>query len=318
MDYTGLLNKFKVDRPLTEEERQLQLKQSRRLDVDILYQLAVIRINSTFLETTDKFYAWKGWLALGMCMVAIMLTAVLCVFVPGLIFESSPDQLLDGSDFQSIHLLLVVLLLVGPLLAIAIWGLRLEAFRHTHYPLRFNRKTRMVHAFRYDGSVLSAKWDDLFFTLGRGNRSNVKQNWDIRMHVLDADGVTVRETLSLGMDMEDQDLLRRFWELHRRYMEEGPQAVAKIIEVFMPVNERREGFIFGMRRWWSNFLPLPVAYFLIAPIVPLVGLARWFAMQTSKVPVWPKEIEAACAVESDDPYRRDARDNPTDMFGSRA
>lgn len=315
MDYTGLLPKFKVNRPLTDEERQLQLKQNLRLDVDPAYQLAAVRINSTFLETTDKFYAWKGWLASGMCAVGAMVASFLIVSTVNAWTSSHAADLLDWSELKPIHGLAIFWSLGGALLAATLWLLHQEAFRHTHYPLRFNRKTRMVHAFRYDGSVLSAKWDDLFFTLGRGNRSNVKQNWDIRMHVLDADGVTVRETLSLGMDMEDQDLLRRFWELHRRYMEEGPQAVAKIIEVFMPVDERREGFVFGMRRWWSNFLPLPVAYFLIAPIVPLVGLGRWFAMQTSKVPVWPQEIEAVCQIEPNDSYRRDARDNPVDMFG---
>jgi hypothetical protein len=314
VDYTGLISKFKFNRPLSDEERQLQLRQTERLDVDVIYQLAAIRINGTFLETTDKFYAWKGWLAMGMILVGSLMLAVLVWF--GLhAIPSSTLQQLASNEVGPIHVLLLCVATCGPLLAVCVWGLRLEAFRLTHYPLRFNRKTRMVHAFRYDGTVLSAKWDELFFTLGRGNRGNLKQNWDIRMHVLDPDGVTVRETLSLGMDMEDQDLLRRFWELHRRYMEEGPEAVAKIIEVFMPVNERREGFIFGMRRWWSNFLPMPIAYFLIAPLVPFVGLGRWFAMRTSKVPIWPAEIEAECVIEPNDPYRRDARDNPAKMFG---
>jgi hypothetical protein len=315
MDYTGLLFKFKVNRPLTEEERELQLKQEVRLDVEPIYQVTVIRLNSTFLETTDKFYAWKGWLSLGMLLCSAMMTVVLLVSVPPMISESSVDQFLDSSELRMAHLLLLVLTVGVPLLLVSLWGLSLESFRHTHYPLRFNRKTRMVHAFRYDGTVLSASWDELFFTLGRGNRGNFKQNWDIRMHVLDADGITVKETLSLGMDMEDHDLLRRFWELHRRYMEEGPQAVAKIIEVFMPVDEKRETFMFGLRRWWSNFLPSPAAYFMISPFVPLVALGRWFAMRTSKVPIWPPKVEAACVIEPNDPFRRDARDNPADMFG---
>lgn len=315
MDYSGILARFKVNRPLTAEEHQLQLKPKERLNVDPIYQLAAIRLNSTFLETTDKFYAWKGWLAFGMALILILTTAftiaMLWVVAPKVVWGDIGDM----SEPKAVHLLVVLALLFFPLMALALWSLRLEAFRLTHYPLRFNRKTRMVHAFRYDGTVLSAKWDELFFTLGRGNRANGKQNWDIRMHVLDPDGVTVRETLSLGMDMEDQDLLRRFWELHRRYMEEGPQAVAKIVEVFMPIAEQREGFVFGMRRWWSNFLPMPIAYFLIAPLVPFVGLGRWFAMRTSKVPVWPAEIEAECVIEPNDPFRRDSRNNPADMFG---
>jgi len=315
MDFTGLFPRFKVNRPLTEEEVQLQLRRDARLDVTPVYQLAAIRINSGFLETTDKFYAWKGWLATGVAAVVAMVGGFLLLSTADAWPKAYVTDITDFSELKVVHGLLIFWLVASPVLVFASFLLRLEAFRLTHYPLRFNRRTRMVHAFRYDGTVLSAKWDELFFTLGRGNRANGKQNWDIRMHVLDPDGVTVRETLSLGMDMEDQDLLRRFWELHRRYMEEGPQAVAKIIEVFMPIAEQREGFAFGMRRWWSNFLPMPIAYFLIAPLVPFVGLGRWFAMRTCKEPVWPPEIEAECVIESNDPYRRDARDNPVDMFG---
>jgi hypothetical protein len=33
-------------------------------------------------------------------------------------------------------------------------------------------------------------------------------------------------------------------------------------------------------------------------------------MRTSKIPVWPAEIEAACQVDPFDPYLRDASRNP--------
>ena len=33
---------------------------------------------------------------------------------------------------------------------------------------------------------------------------------------------------------------------------------------------------------------------------------RWIAMQTSKVPRWPQEIEEACRIEPGDPWVRDA------------
>lgn len=315
MDYTGLLTKFKVDRPLTAEERELRLKQNERLDVKPAYEVTVIRLNSTYLETVDKFYTWKGWLSTGMIAVGVMMATVLGLSVPDLLSKFTFVRFLDTTALNEAHLLMIVLLLGIPLFSVSVWALRLESFRYTHYPLRFNRKTRMVHAFRYDGTVLSAPWDDLFFTLGRGNRHNLKQEWDVRMHVLDADGVTVRDTLSLGLHSDDQDILRRYWELHRRYMEEGPQAISAIVEVFMPVDEKRETFLFGYQRWWSNFLPSPAAYVLMAPFVPLFALGRWFAMQTSKVPIWPAQVEAACAIEPDDLYRRDARDNPVDMFG---
>jgi hypothetical protein len=33
-------------------------------------------------------------------------------------------------------------------------------------------------------------------------------------------------------------------------------------------------------------------------------------MRTSKIPAWPEDIEAACAVDPNDPYIRDASNNP--------
>jgi hypothetical protein len=37
------------------------LRQNVRLDVTPIDQLSVIRLNSTFLETADKWYGWKGF-----------------------------------------------------------------------------------------------------------------------------------------------------------------------------------------------------------------------------------------------------------------
>jgi hypothetical protein len=57
-------------------------------------------------------------------------------------------------------------LLFGLLALALIWLLRKESFAYTHYPMRFNRKTRTVHVFRPNGTVLSVPWDQLYFTLG--------------------------------------------------------------------------------------------------------------------------------------------------------
>ncbi|WP_422824361.1 DUF6708 domain-containing protein [Xenorhabdus bharatensis] len=38
-----------------------------------------------------------------------------------------------------------------------------EWFRKTHYPIRFNRKTKMVHVYQVDGTILSAPWSKIFF-----------------------------------------------------------------------------------------------------------------------------------------------------------
>ena len=63
MDYFGLIQKFKINRELTDEERTNQLKRKQRLEVVPTYGLAVTRMNSTFLESVDKFYGDKGFLS---------------------------------------------------------------------------------------------------------------------------------------------------------------------------------------------------------------------------------------------------------------
>lgn len=69
----GLIWKYKTDRPLTEEERELQLKQRVRLSNEPADQLALIAINSTYLESIDKYFSWKGWLTTWM-LVAMALS----------------------------------------------------------------------------------------------------------------------------------------------------------------------------------------------------------------------------------------------------
>ena len=41
------------------------------------------------------------------------------------------------------------------------------------------------------------------------------------------------------------------------------------------------------------------------------------ASRTSKIPVWPKEVEDACAIEPGDPYVKDWRNNPKSYFKAR-
>ncbi|MCL2877098.1 MAG: hypothetical protein FWF12_12680, partial [Betaproteobacteria bacterium] len=41
------------------------------------------------------------------------------------------------------------------------------------------------------------------------------------------------------------------------------------------------------------------------PLALIFSLGRWTAMHTCTIPRWPAEVEAACAVEPNDPYLRD-------------
>jgi hypothetical protein len=311
VDYYGLFQKYKLDRPLGNEERKLQLNQKDRLDVDPVYFSSTIGLNDTYIEVVDKFYAAKGFAASTTLIVIPMLLALLSLagylFVAGGLNNTGYDRNIGlfGGPFMA---------LLGTLvLAFALWILRKEAFSYTHYPIRLNRKARMVHVFRFDGTVLSVPWDALFFTVGRCNRFFGIQTWDVRAHVLDRDRTTVRETFSLAVASESQGGVLVYWEYIRRYMEEGPAAVISLTPVYLPISERRETWRFGLMRLsldlpWAAVLVIMLSFYFV------MSLGRWFAMHTSKIPVWPKEIDEVCCIELNDPYARDARDNPPKLW----
>jgi hypothetical protein len=237
MEFSGLILNYPSKRPLTEKERAYQLKQRNRLNVEPHYQLSVIKMNSTYLESVDKWFAWKG-------AITAVSAALLLIFVGGgaaMAYKSfsfaagAPSSSEDAFFYLANGVAMaVVVAAIGWCIT---WLLRKESFAFTHYPIRFNRKTRMVHVFRTDGTVLSVPWDDVFFTLEHMVQWN---EFEVRGHVLEPDNVTVRESFALSylgalnhMDADpkstefsSQDFVRANWEFVRRYMEDGPQAVA--------------------------------------------------------------------------------------------
>jgi hypothetical protein len=166
MDLHGLIPKYTVDRSLTEQERAHQLLQTHRLDIDPLYQLCVIKLNSTYLDSVDKWFGWKGVLttacvAFMAAFIGIGGLAALYSLLEGMgVMHTDQSR---GEMFGHGVLQLGIIALVVWALS---WLMRKESFAYTHYPMRFDRKTRMVHVFRPDGTTLSVPWEQIFFTLG--------------------------------------------------------------------------------------------------------------------------------------------------------
>jgi len=158
---------------------------------------------------------------------------------------------------------------------------------------------------------VSAKWDDIFFTLGRGIYYSGVQNWDIRGHILDKDGETVLYTFALpGDSTRPERLYRGCWELVRRYMEEGPDSVYTDVLWCQDIATRRESYRAGLTMSFFNLNGWPIFQLLLSPIVFACSLGRWVSTHTSKIPVWPDDIESQCKVDDFDPYLRDASRNP--------
>lgn len=314
MDIVGLLTKYRANRPLNEKDLAYQLKQKTRLNVDPLNQLSTIKMNSTFLESVDKWYATKGELTAYSCIVFIILIGPGSILWIGSLLKAA--GLLPSTEEKGF--LLVIGLFAGIVTSILAWCicwiLRKESFAYTHYPMRFNRRTRMVYVFRTNGTVLSVPWDDIVFTISPLPPSRV---WEIHGNVMEKDRVTIKEIFALGysdiLDEQDtkpgctqfssRDFVRCHWEFIRRYMEEGPAEVTKQIKFCMPIAERRESFKVGFERMFANISALPaIFYWLFFPFLFVASMFRIFAIRTSKIPRWPKEVEGECAIDQDDPY----------------
>jgi hypothetical protein len=231
MDFAGLITGFRTARPLTELEIANRLHQKSRLDLKPRYQLCVIKMNSTFLESVDKWYANKGFLTSVAIISMLSLVGTggwfsTAWFLQGFGMLPRPDGESAAWFFANAVGMAVVMIAIGVGL---VWLLKVEAFAFTHYPIRFNRRTRMVHVFRTDGSVLSVPWDAVFFTIAPPDE--YQKTWNVLGHVVEGSNPVIRETFALSTSeigsAEGKRLLREHWEFIRRYMEEGPHALSE-------------------------------------------------------------------------------------------
>ena len=253
MDNYGLLNKYPVNRPLTSDEIARQLKQKVRSGSMPWSQLSVIKMNSTYLECVDKFYDAKG---IGTFLGLTMFILFSVLFVVSLLatYETIGDwPVMRPSEKKEILLIGIPVLIALPFVLYLFWHiLKKETFQYTHYPMRFNRKTRKVHVWRQDGTVMTEDWDKLFFTLCANN----KKIFSVRGHRLATDGVTVLETFSLPYyaELRDPDL-RVQWEYVRRYMEE-PESLPKLANQLgwiLDIDGKRESFWHGFNRLQADY-----------------------------------------------------------------
>src|SRR5690606_34760994 len=270
-------------------------------------ELSAIKINSTYMELVDRWYAPKGWSIVFAIMMSIPCVLFVALFSPLILFD-------DGAYADPMAWILVLVAWGGGWFGLwAAWyGFRLEAFRHTHYPIRLTRKTRKVHAYRPDGSIIEADWDKLYFCVGESIIPAYGKTYDVRAHVMSKDRKTVVDTFTLAYcHFGEKVSVPGIWEYIRRYMEEpdGPELSWKYSDICMPIDGRREGLWFGISRPFASLGSWPLRQLLLSPVWAVGVVGRWIAMYTSKVPAWPADIEAQYAIEPNDPYRRDWRNN---------
>jgi len=296
-----------VNRPLTWAEEEKHLPQKKPAPIPVAWpQLSLVRMNSTFVEFVDRSFLRKGFGTFGLVfMVGFFYYAAITV----LLLIIRDWSTVGEDDF-------VPMLLSGGFgfLLFSLAGilstpfLFMEAFNYTHYPMIFNRKTRMVHVFLQlrKGEILSVPWDNLFFN---GSHPKDKGDYNIAGHKMSEDGKTVLETFTLPThDEHDSEFRFLEWEFIRQFMEGNEKKVAELANKVVDtacVNGRRERFFEGLWQSWAAFGGARLIAIPALPLILMAAIGRQIAMWTSKFPHWPKEIMDTCQFSPNDPNIRD-------------
>lgn len=316
MNYSGLYSPFKLNRPLSEEDIKYQLKQEVTgmvsSDSLALDDTVVIKMNSTYLELVDKYYNDRGVPDVFAIILTLapFLTAFFSLFQFYKIIND-PQPSLFGL-FVCIFFP-VVFIYCGVICCKKI--LLKSWFTWTHYPVRFNRKTKMVHVFKVDGTIISVPWNEVFFTRGRAGRGAMPE-WSIDGHILADDKKTVIDTFSLGFSNTRRELVKN-WAFVRSYMEVDDclNELADIIALCPPVADKKESYIFGLQYLLRVESRIEWVFrIILSPLILLGSVARFVAMRTSKIPRWSQDVEADCRVEADDPVNVSAANNPKHLW----
>ncbi|MBG3131867.1 hypothetical protein I4674_19045 [Proteus mirabilis] len=311
MDSYGLLQKFKLNRPLNNEEIAGKLDQNCRIDLEneeLIPDVKVIAVNSHYLEMVDKYYSSKGFVSLFSSLgTAAFLGSALWIIFYFIFFqqfskENIVSTIIIGSLFLVMGLFMFSLL-------------KTEWFAWTHYPIRFDRKNQMVYAFRTDGSIITVPWEKVFFTTGLDYAKSMKNDYYISGHVLADDNKTIIDTFCLPASTGNFELLKYHWEFIRRYMEEGPEHLIQQVEFCLPIANKKESYgftFFYVSTLFKGLLKILMP--LMSPIIFIISIPRYIAILTSRRPIWPEEIEAQCKIDSHDPYILNEKTNPKDLW----
>lgn len=271
----------------------------------------VVRLNSTYLELVDKGYFLRGG---GTLFAGIMFGIT---FVASILWPLFDYLFLGGEKHAAWGVLVTVWILIFlPLSWFSYKFLISEIFSWTYYPLRFNRKNQMIYMFQDRDQVLAVSWKDIEFV--RGDNSNKRGSRSIFGCVVGDDGETVTHVIPLPVREGNEEALTAFWEFIRCYMEEEDclDDLADVVSYCIPVEKQKEGWLFGllyMARTTAGKLSL-VVNIPVYPVILVISIVRWVVMQTSKIPVWPAEIVAACQIDPNDPVSVGVENNRPQLW----
>lgn len=298
-----------MKRTLSDDERAQQLTTKKSVSDNPTDSFTIYEMNDTFLETCDSESSQIGWGLFGFLVMGPLLFYMTWDAITG-IFDT-PQAVIDAGSQNTDRIMMLCFSAILLLFCIfPLWMLLKDCFNYRRRPVRFNRKTRTVYAFRHNGpgGVVAIPWDDAFFYLQRQRGNGVLRTTplNIRCLVLDANRKVVntfscgKRTVSVYGKGSSQDELvldtvKSNFEYNRRYMEDGPAALP-LVMTRLPADV---SFSNSLRVWFHSARTAsaggqPFMVGLVSVLVfPLfiMAILHYIAQLTSREPIWPVDVE---------------------------
>ncbi|MCI0147514.1 hypothetical protein KNO81_16630 [Paraburkholderia sediminicola] len=301
----------KLNRPLTDEERQRQLRVNVPASETPRDDFSVFSMNDVFLESTNSLFGQRGMITYG-CLFMIPF-GIYMLF--GQVYDMThiPDTVARDATLTAVMVgMAFILVAIVGLLSILFWGFLQENFTWTRTPIRFNRQNRMVYAYRGAGakSVIAVPWDKAFFFVEKRRKDTLSRvtPYLIRCHVLDANS-NVIQSFSVGSRVASfldestptgRDIVTRLsdqFEYIRQYMEKGPTVLPAPELVPTHVSLANSFNIWTRADRELVREGNPQAHRLIrmfSGFVFVTAILHYIGQLTSRQPTWPSDILRDC------------------------
>ena len=300
-------------RSVTDEELSARLQQKERCAEKPMSRGTVFKATESYLEVCDGLYREKGWgvLAFSTAGLAALCLTAMAAWMAIDVFPAIRQKGLATAAHWSFGVLALAAFGVFMLSVRSLLG---DCFNYTRRPIRFNRIDRKIYAFRHNGpgGVVSVPWDDAFLYVERQPKAGLTSTAPrmIRCLVLDAQG-QVSDSFRIGKRVvlaysEEGELGRKVmaelyedFEYYRRFMEDGPASLPPVSEFLSTKVSFRNSLKLqfdGMSDMFrsGNLFLLLVGIVAAIPTF-LLAVAYHLAQLTCREPVWPDDVERACA-----------------------
>jgi hypothetical protein len=300
-------------KPVTQTEESARLQQEKKCSETARSSGTVFDATDSFLEVCDGLYREKGWGLLAFLMAGIGSLIMTVAFI--WMATHVPDAVRNNGQVTLAHWVLGLLAFGAfGVCMLSVRSLLVDCFNYTRKPIRFNRIDRTIYAFRHNGpgGVISVPWDSAFLYVERKPKSGLMATAPrvVRCLVLDENG-RVTDSFSIGKRVvlassEEGELgkqamneLYEDFEYYRRFMQEGPASLPRI-EKYLPTeisfwNCLKLQFEDESALFKSGNLFLWMMALIGAIPVLIFSVANYLAQLTCREPVWPEEVERACA-----------------------